>query len=76
MLVIRLMKKPKQFNQTNANYQTRYISKNQWIQDNTEKQDVDNEKIHHEFDVAFPCNFVFFFSVDKIKPNSAQQKVN
>ena len=70
------MKKSKQFEHTNANNQNRQVSKSYWIYDNTEKQDVDDEKIRHEFDVTFPCNFEFSFSVDKIESNSAQQKID
>jgi hypothetical protein len=70
------MKKPKQFVHTNTNNQNRQVSKNNWIYDNTEEYDIDDKKISHKFEVILPCNIVFFFSIDKIKTNSAQQKIN
>ena len=76
MLIIRFIKKSGQFVQTKANYQHRQVSEGYWIYNNTEEYDVNNKKISHKFDITLPGNFVFFFSVDKIKAKSTQQKIN
>jgi hypothetical protein len=66
----------KQLDEPSGNNHKRDVFKHHRIDDYTEKQNINNNKIDTELGIAFPGYFTFLISVNEIEADTTGHKIN